>query len=265
MRSWITSVAAVPFLLGLVLTAMVPGASRVEGAEIAANFSLPFRTNSSKTFRLHDYPGQVILFECFFYWCPHCQAATPQVHTNIINYYAAQNGNPDGVPVTVVYANMENRAGADQIGTDAFITANDMKSVLNDFSFTIYFTFGGEGTPHFVIINTVTNSSSHQPWEIIYKGSGFDASTTINTLRSKIDSVRAANRSPRLDSPRLLEDGSFEFVLKGQNGRVNVIEGTSDWASWSTVTNLTLSNGLATFRYRDPPGQNSRLYRARVQ
>src|SRR5947208_1636100 len=115
---WWRVCVAVSILAGL------PWLGRAGAAEIAADFTLP-NHNGGPNLRLYDYSGQIILLEFFYWWCPPCQKATPDVEANIDAYYKARHGNPAGVSVTVIDINLEEDP-AHQADVDAFIRDNGL-------------------------------------------------------------------------------------------------------------------------------------------
>jgi hypothetical protein len=163
------------------------------GAEIAADFELPYRTNG-QPFHLRDYAGQIILLEFFVHYCECCQLSTPKVHTGIVEYYRTRGGNRDGIPVTVIYINIldDESFPADRAATDEFIRTNHCDIVANDYFLDVYTQFRGDGTPFLVLINGVTNSTTHQAWQVLYTNRNNPnciPDTWINSLRTAIDAV----------------------------------------------------------------------------
>src|SRR5262249_4761842 len=111
----------------LLLCVLLPSRSTF-GVLIANDFTLPKHTNNTQSVSLYDYAGSIILLEFFYYWCPHCQIATPDLKKNIHDYYLAKHGNPAGIPVVTLYINLS------QYGpeTDNFIRANGLDLVADD-------------------------------------------------------------------------------------------------------------------------------------
>jgi len=156
------------------------------GAEIAADFTLPVH-GTNQTASLYSHVGKVIVLEFWYGSCPVCQAAAPDVRANVRDYFNARGGNTDGLPVKLIYVNVYNGDNSE----DWFIQTYGLDYVLDDYAQTVFRQFGN-GTPTFVVINGVTNSSTHQPWEVVYKRVGYDSGTTT-AIRNAVNAVR---RSP---------------------------------------------------------------------
>src|SRR5687767_5933853 len=187
-------------LLALVFGLLAGGSLASQGAT-AANYPFPYRTNTSSFYRLHEHPNRIIVLEFYFWWCPHCQSATPRIHNEIELYYKNRGGNNYGAPVEVVYVSLEEAYP----GNEDFVRNNGLSLVVNDLEYLNYDNFGGNGTPHIVIINGVTNSSNTAAWSIVHTSSGYNNLTTlINTMKTRIDAIRAPNFPPLLHNPRRL-------------------------------------------------------------
>jgi hypothetical protein len=244
-------------LTGWSLTLLVGGAC---GAELAPAFTLTNHVTGQPT-SLRDFAGSVMLLEFFNAYCSHCQQATPQIESGIHDDYQARGGTQDGFPVTVVYVNET----PDRQGTDDFIAAHGLDLVLDDLPlYSVLSAYGGSGYPHFVVINGVTNSTSHLPWQILYRGSGFNyTNDTLPVLHACIDSVRRT-LPPELANARMLTNATFKAAFQAQPDRTNVVEATVNWNNWVVVTNLAGSN--TTVRFNDPDAARfkRRFYRVRV-
>lgn len=145
--------------------------------------------------RLSDFAGRVVFLEWFAVWCPYCVAAAPQVETGIVKWYASRNGNAYGVPVLHVAVNQEPRS-VYQSQTDSFITQQGFAITVNDYDSTstnrVRFMFQSSGQPIFVAINCITNSLSHQPWQLLVNHLGYgdtDFNQELANFRAIIDTV----------------------------------------------------------------------------
>ena len=182
-------------------------AALYQPGDIVTNFTLTARQQFTRPdgtvvpagapVRIKDFAGRVVFLEWFAVWCPYCVAAAPQVGTNIVNWYAARGGNPYGVPVLHIAVNQE-PASFYQAQTDSFVAQQGFNPVVNDYSSagtnTVRFMFQSSGQPIFAIINCVTNSPSHQPWQVLVNYQGYgqsDFNTTLAGFRAIIDTVRA--------------------------------------------------------------------------
>jgi len=104
--------------------------------------------------------------------------------------------------------------------------------------------------PVFAVINGVSNSPTHAPWQLLVNQGSFgetDFSQEIAAWRMIIDSVKAP--APRLAEPALVSS-KFQFTLPGQRGQTNRVEVSSNLREWSIVTNLIGTN--ATIRLQEP-------------
>jgi thiol-disulfide isomerase/thioredoxin len=148
--------------------------------------------------RLSDFAGRIVFLEWFAVWCPFCVAAAPQVDVGITDWYAARGGNPYGVPVLHVAVNQEPRS-IYQADTDTFITQQGFGITVNDYgpglgTNRVRFMLQASGQPTFAVINGVTNSPSHQPWQLLVNHLGFgdtQFSTELANFRAIIDTVQA--------------------------------------------------------------------------
>jgi len=166
--------------LGTVLV-LAPALARADVGDIAPDFTLP-EWFTRQPVNLYDYTGQVVLLDFFVYWCPHCQASSPDVETNIQDYYAARGGNPSRIPVQVLSINVE---PSNPLETDSFIRRYALDLALDDGGRSVYGGYSKGGVPLFVMINGVAGANYSQ-WEILYHGAGYPG---YATLRSKIDTV----------------------------------------------------------------------------
>jgi len=190
--------------------------------------------------------------------------------SGIRDYYAARKGNSNGIPVVHVIIDI---AGASYAGqTDAYLPPRGVRICGNDWSRTLRNTFappvgtnGSDPRPVYMIINGVSNSPSHAQWQLldlhIEPGGGAeDYSARIAAWRRIIDSVQAP--PPRLTDARLT-NGAFQFTFPGQRGRTNRVECTTDYADWTTVTNVFGTNAPITFRDTNALVNPGRAYRVR--
>jgi thiol-disulfide isomerase/thioredoxin len=216
--------------------------------------------------QLRDFAGRVVFFEWFAVWCPFCVAAAPQVEAGIVDWYAARNGNPHGVPVLHVAVNQEPRSTY-RTQTDNFITQQGFAITVNDYDNTstnkVRFMFQSSGQPIFAVINGVTNSPSHRPWQLLVNHLGYgdtDFNQELANFRAAIDQVQAPVPAPQLSGARVA-GAAFEFTLQTQPGRTYRVQGSENLTAWTTLATV---NGSATpILFRDtnaPPSR--RFYRA---
>ena len=215
---------------------------------------------------IQDFAGRVVFLEWFAVWCPYCVAAAPQVRTNIVDWYAARGGNPYGVPVLHIAVNQEASA-VSQASTNNFINQQGFNPVVNDYEGNIInpvrFMFQASGQPIFVVINGVTNSPSHQPWQLLVNYLGYgqtDFNQTLAGFRAIIDTVQAPVPAPQISAPHIA-GADFEFTLATQTGRTYRVEISTNLVNWTTLRSVTGSASPILFRDTNAPPAG-RFYRA---
>ncbi len=216
---------------------------------------------------LTDFAGRIVFLEWFAVWCPFCVAAAPQVETGIVDWYATRGGNPHGVPVLHIAVNQE-PASFYQTQTDSFITQQGFNPVVNDYgpglgTNRVRFLFQNSGQPSFVVINGVTNSPTHQPWQVLVNHLGFGDTqfgTELASFRAIIDTVQAPVVAPQLSAARLV-GSAFEFTLQTQRGRSYRVQGSDNLTNWTTLRTIAGTNIPVLFRDTNAPASR-RFYRA---
>lgn len=217
--------------------------------------------------RLSDLAGRIIFLEWFAVWCPFCVAAAPQVENGIVDYYNRRGGNPNGVPVLHIAVNQEPRSNY-QASTDTFIRQQGFEHVVNDYDATgtnrVRFRFQNSGQPIFAVINGVTNSPSHKPWELLVNHLGYgqtDFSQLIVAWRGLINKVQPAPEPLLLRAPTLTSEQGFGFELRVPIGRTARIEHTMNLLGWELLTTIPGNSNRVIFRDTNAP-QSRRYYRA---
>ena len=119
--------------------------------------------------------------------------------------------------------------------------------------------------PVFLAINCLSNSPSHAYRKILIDdsfqgGSGFDFTPNIARWRDVLDSVQAP--PPRITNVRLT-NGVFQFTFPGQRGRTNRVEGTTNFADWTVLTNVFGTNAPIVFGDPNVLPTDRRSYRIR--
>lgn len=180
-------------LTGLLLSGMVSMAQPYGHGTISPDFTLPDREGNPVS--LYDFAGQVIVLDFFAFWCAPCSVSSPDIEQQIQKHYRDQGGNPDGIPVQVLSINLEAESPE---STDAFAERAGLDLVVDDLNqeaWNLYNLLGNQPSiPLFVIINGVTNSTSHSAWEVLHSQHGmyvFPRETTAKAFRSLIDKVKA--------------------------------------------------------------------------
>ncbi len=244
--------ARLPLLLGLLLgLTQAASAAAYRVGEVVEDFTLVNRA-TGQPMALTDFAGKIVLLDWFAWWCPFCQAAAPQLLDGVHEHYAARAGNPAGIPVVSVGVNLQANQEAQ---TQNFVNRAEYEFVLQDFNRAVakrFFPTGGQ--PLFAVINGVTNSPSHRPWELIYARQGYgQTSFPVAEFRSAIDAVQAAVAPPvppRLAPPVLGADGGLSLTLAGETGRAYRLESSGDLVNWELEQVVTLASPSATVQLR---------------
>ncbi len=215
--------------------------------------------------RLSDFAGHVVFLEWFAVWCPFCVAAAPQVESGIVDWYAARNGNPHAVPVIHIAVNQEPRSFY-QTSTDAFVAQHGFGITVNDYDSRstnkVRFAFQNSGQPTFAVINGVTNSPTHKPWQVLVNHLGYgdrDFAQELAAFRAAIDAVEPAAFAPTLSSPRRV-GAEVEFSIVTQAGRVYRVQASQNLETWTTLQSIQGAAAPIMFRDTAAP-QDMRFYR----
>src|SRR5688572_5020283 len=193
---------------------------------------------------LHDFAGRVVFFEWFAVWCPYCIAAAPQVETGIVDWYEARGGNPYGVSVVHVAVNQVSESFY-QAQTDNFINQQGFGIAVNDYEGNVInpvrYQFITGGQPLFVVINGITNSPSHLPWQILVNYQGYgqtDFNQTLAGFRTMIDAVQPPVPPPQLTAPQRI-GADFAFNLTTQPTRSYRVQVSTNLVHWTTLRTVT--------------------------
>jgi len=242
--------------LGLLLAAHQSDAqSTYQAGETVENFSLINRRTGSPM-KLSDFEGKIVFLDFFAHWCPVCNAAAPQLDEGVYERFR-HTGNTSGIPVVYVLCNLQSdTASRDRSGTDAFVKRFEGDVVvLQDTNRALQRRFtSSNGQPTFAIINGVTNSPSHRPWELVYSLHGYTSPGRVQPVEAfqrAIDSVKPpvlATEPAVLANARAQGSGSASFDLTGTPGRTYRIEKSPDLTQWelhskviATVVPLTVN------------------------
>ena len=278
---WLKQLAR-PLLLALLVLETAPAANAAlyqTGQSVTNNFYFVARKAFTRPdgttvpvggrVYIRDFAGRIVFLEWFAVWCPYCVAAAPQVTTGIVNWYGARGGNPYGVPVLHIAVNQESSASY-QSSTDNFVNQQAFNPVVNDYDGAsinpVRFMFQSGGQPTFVIINGVTNSPTHAPWQILVNEQKYgttDFNTTLAGYRAIIDTVQppvVLPPPPLLTVPRPLGT-NFEFTLNLQTNRGYRVEVSTNLVNWTTLRSIT--SGVSSVVFRDTNASATRrFYRA---
>jgi thiol-disulfide isomerase/thioredoxin len=279
-NTFISGFAKMPRVAALLALALAQAGERANAAtyrvgDTVTNFTFVARQSFTRpdgavvpagsSVHLSDFAGRIVFLEWFAVWCPYCVAAAPQVKTGIVDWYATRNGNSNGVPVLHIAVNQE-AASFYQTQTDSFITREGFNPVVNDYDSIgtnrVRFMFQSSGQPIFVVINAVTNSPTHRPWQLLVNHLGYgdtDFNQELTNFRAIIDTVQLPAPAPQLGAPQFVDE-NFEFDLQTQPGRAYRVQSSTNLADWVTLsTNMGATNSLSFRDTNAPPEQ--RFYR----
>ncbi|MFN0066320.1 MAG: TlpA disulfide reductase family protein [Limisphaerales bacterium] len=262
MKTFPTLPAAALWLL--LLSGDAPAATRYREGDSVENFTLTDRATRQPV-KLSDLAGKIVFLEWFAWWCPFCQAAAPQVDAGIARWYAERGGNPAGLPVIHVAVNLQ---GGQESQTQNFINRAAFGLVLEDFSRALANRFQSGGQPIFAIINGVTNSPSHRPWELLLHQDGYgtrDFSASIADFRATVDSVQAPLPPPAppwITNIVRVAERELELSLTVEAGRRVVLESSTDFSAWTPGVMLTNPGPV---QVRLPIEAGHRWFRARAE
>lgn len=220
-----------------VSSAHTAAAAFYRAGDIVQNFTLTDRATRQPV-ELSDLEGKIVFLEWFAWWCPFCQASAPEVAAGIDRWYEERAGNPAGIPVMHVAVNLQS---GQEVQTHNFVTRAGFRSVLEDFNRAVANRFQSGGQPIFAIINGVTNSPSHRPWELLLHQDGYgqrDFSESIQDFRAVIDTVQKPPLPPVLGALGTDGDGGWTVTIQGQAGVRYAVESSPDLQEWSVVTNV---------------------------
>ncbi len=240
--------------LGLLwLASRTEAQSPYQAGDTVENFSLINRKTGSPM-KLSDFEGKIVFLDFFAHWCPVCNAAAPQLDEGIYERFR-HAGNTSGIPVVYVLCNLQSdTASRDRTGTDAFVKRFEGDVVvLQDTNRALQrrFTSAG-GQPTFAIINGVTNSASHRPWELVYSLHGYTSPGRVQPVEAfqlAIDSVKPpvlAADPAVLAKARVQGAGSVTFELTGTPGRTYRIEQTPNLAQWELHSKVVATDAPLT-------------------
>jgi hypothetical protein len=155
-----------------------------------------------------------------------------------------------------------------QTPTENYIKANVSSNtiVFNDYGVpgnnVARSAFQTSGQPVFVAINCLTNSPTHQPWELLVNHLGYgdtDFTQEVVSFRAAIDAVQPAVPAPLItNAQRICAD--FEFTFFAEAGPTYRVQGTTNLVNWATLATFTGSNSLVVFRHTNAP-PTRQLYR----
>lgn len=130
------------------------------------------------------------------------------------------------------------------------------------------------GGSDFVVVSGVSNSPSHQLWEIIYLRTHYAQRfrDSVSDMRRAIDSVAAPVSPepaipPRLSRPAYMKmkNGQFRFEVAGTPGRSATVQFSTDLVHWEVLKELVLEEVPVTFVDETSSEAAFRFYRVLIQ
>ena len=250
-----------PLGVGLAVVLGSSEAAVYQKGQRVENFTLIDRSNG-KPVQLTDFAGKIVVLDWFAWWCPYCQAAAPQLYEGIDQWYSQRNGNPAGIPVVHVGVNLQPNQEAQ---TQNFVTRAKLDLVLQDFDRAIANRIASGGQPLFAIINGVTNSPTHSPWELLYSRQGYGQTTfPLAEFRAAIDAVKPAAIPavpPQIESIRFNGSGALVLHVTGTAGVQYRLESSINTHSWNTEKTVVLSAASDSVAIVANDGVSARFYR----
>ncbi len=191
----------------LIAVLVAPGAGgAAPSAPAAAPDFVLLKRDSGEPVKLADFAGEIIVLDFFAYWCGPCRKSAVEIEGGIQKYYAAKQGNPQGVPVRVVSVNIEQDNPRQ---TDKYIRETGAEFVLNDLGGKLLEKFGGVATPFIVVIDGSRATRETPDFRVLHKSEGFEGT---KKLRELIDGIKPP---PRRASISLREPGAAVAAATG--------------------------------------------------
>ncbi len=148
-------------------------------------------------------------------------------------------------------------------GLELVVDGSDLEAFLQFFPQSR----SGSGGSDFVVVSGVSNSPSHQLWEIIYLRTHYAQRfrDSVSDMRRAIDSVEAPvslepATPPKLSRPAYVE-GQFRFDVAGTPGRSAIVQVSTDGVRWEVLQELTLEEDPVTFVDETSSEADFRFYR----
>ena len=149
-------------------------------------------------------------------------------------------------------------------GLELVVDGSDLEAFLQFFPQSR----SGSGGSDFVVVSGVSNSPSHQLWEIVYLRTHYAQrfQDSVSDMRRAIDSVEApvvpteTATPPKLSRPAYVA-GQFRFDVAGTPGRSAIVQVSTDGVRWEVLQELTLEEDPVTFVDETSSESDFRFYR----
>lgn len=152
---------------------------------------------------------------------------------------------------------------AEATGLELVVDGSDLEAFLQFFPQSR----SGSGGSDFVVVSGVSNSPSHQLWEIIYLRTHYAQRfrDSVSDMRRAIDSIEAPvslepATPPKLSRPAYVA-GQFRFDVAGTPGRSAIVQVSTDGVRWEVLQELTLEEDPVTFVDETSSESDFRFYR----
>ena len=152
---------------------------------------------------------------------------------------------------------------AEATGLELVVDGSDLAAFLQFFPQSR----AESGGSDFVVVSGVSNSPSHQLWEIIYLRTHYAQPfrDSVSNMRRAIDSVEAPvslepATPPKLSRPAYVE-GQFRFDVAGTPGRSAIVQVSTDGVRWEVLQELMLEEDPVTFVDETSSEADFRFYR----
>ena len=179
-----------------------------------------------------------------------------------------------GLPVVIVGLEKDSSGIANEgMRTIRFAEATGLELVADGSDLVAFLQFFSQsrarsGGSDFVVVSGVSNSPSHQLWEIIYLRTHYNQRFrhSVSDMRRAIDSVQAPvvlpepAMPPKLSRPAYV-DGQFRFDIEGTPGRAAIVQVSSDGVLWEVLKELVLEEDPVTFVDETSSEADFRFYR----
>lgn len=154
-----------------------------------------------------------------------------------------------------------------------FAEATGLELVVDGSDLTAFLQFfpqsrARSGGSDFVVVSGISNSPSHQLWEIIYLRTHYPQRfrDSVSDMRRAIDSVQAPVVPPEPATPPKLSqpayvDGRFRFDVEGTPGRSAIVQVSTDGVRWKVLQELVLEEVSVTVVDETSSEADLRFYR----
>ena len=155
---------------------------------------------------------------------------------------------------------------AEATGLELVADGSDLEAFLQFFPQSRASSEGSD----FVVVSGVSNSPSHQLWEIIYLRTHYAQRfrNSVSDMRRAIDSVAAPVPPKPATPPKLSRpsygNGQFRFDVKGTPGRSAIVQVSTNLVRWEVLKELVLEEVPIPFVDETSSEAGFRFYRVLI-